>query len=331
MIAYLIRRLFGGVITLILITFIVYVLIRMMPGDPVLQKVMGSMETSNIRKDQTARKVEIMRKNLGLDSNWVKGYQLWLAKTLSFDLGESLEDKRRVTDRIKERLGPTLLLSISSLFLIYLLSIPMGLYSTARNRTPMEQILSTVLYILYSIPSFVMALLIMSYIIIPYFPGFPITGMQSDYHDSLDFWGRCWDSFKHLLLPVFCYTYGGLAYYSRFIRSNMMEIVRQDYIRTARAKGLSEMTVLVRHGFRNSLIPLVTLLGMSLPSLVSGSIILENIFSWPGMGKEFLESITKRDYTMIMGITLMFSVLIMLGNLLADLLYAVVDPRVTYN
>ncbi|MEK7482932.1 MAG: ABC transporter permease, partial [Planctomycetota bacterium] len=208
--------------------------------------------------------------------------------------------------------------------------IPMGLYSTAKNRSRSERMLSAILYVLYSIPSFVMALFLMSYLVIPYFPGFPITGMQSDDYDTFGFWNKKWDFFKHILLPVFCYTYAGLAYYTRFIRSNMMEIIRQDYMRTARAKGLSEEVILIRHGFRNSLIPLVTLLGMSLPSLISGSIILENIFSWPGMGKEFLETINKRDYPMIMGITLMFSVLILIGNLLADILYAVVDPRVTY-
>lgn len=330
MTSFLIRRFFGGIITLLCITMIVYILIRNMPGDPVLQKIMGSTEGAKIQKDKTARQIEAMRKNMGLDVNPIIGYKRWLVKVLHLDMGESLEDNRRVTDRISERILPTLYLSIPSLILIYLLSIPMGLYSTAKNRSRSERILSAVLYVLYSIPSFVMALFLMSYLVLPYFPGFPITGMQSDDYDTLGFWGKKWDLFQHILLPVFCYTYAGLAYYTRFIRSNMMEIIRQDYIRTARAKGLPEEVVLIRHGFRNSLIPLVTLLGMSLPSLISGSIILENIFSWPGMGKEFLESINKRDYPMIMGITLMFSVLIMIGNLLADILYAVVDPRVTY-
>jgi peptide/nickel transport system permease protein len=334
--AYLFRRFLWGILTLFLITFVVYSLIRKMPGDPVLMKIMGSTESTPIQKDQTARKYETMSKKLGLDRNFVLGYTQWISDVFSFDLGVSLVDGRRVTERIKERLFPTLWLSVTSLILIYLLSIPMGLYATAANRKPSERILSTSLYILYSIPSFVMALLVMVYIIKPwihpYFDeSFPISGMISDDYKKMTPWEQHWDFLKHLLLPVFCYTYGGLAYYTRFIRSNMMEVVRQDYIRTARAKGLSEPVILIRHGFRNTLIPLVTLLGLSLPSLVSGSIILENVFSWPGMGKEYFESINQRDYPMIMGITLMFSVLIMVGNLLADILYAVVDPRVTYH
>jgi peptide/nickel transport system permease protein len=142
---------------------------------------------------------------------------------------------------------------------------------------------------------------------------------------------QAWDLFKHALLPIVCYTYGSLAYYSRFIRANMQEVVRQDYIRTALAKGVPRGRVLWHHAFRNTLIPLVTMIGLTLPVLLSGSIILEQIFSWPGMGKLFFESIRERDYPTLMGLLLMFSVLTLLGQMLADFLYAVVDPRVTYN
>jgi peptide/nickel transport system permease protein len=135
---------------------------------------------------------------------------------------------------------------------------------------------------------------------------------------------------KHLILPLVCYTYGGLAYFSRFVKANMEEAIRQDYIRTARAKGAGPVRVLVVHAFRNTLIPFVTLLGLTLPSILSGSIILEQIFSWPGMGMLFFEALNVRDYPVIMGLTLMFSVLTLLGQFLADVLYALVDPRVTY-
>jgi peptide/nickel transport system permease protein len=134
-----------------------------------------------------------------------------------------------------------------------------------------------------------------------------------------------------LVLPVFCATYGGLAYYSRFVKSNMEEVIRQDYIRTARAKGVSERNIIVHHAFRNTLIPFATMIGLTLPGLLSGFVILESVFSWPGMGLLFLESIGTRDYPVIMGLTLMFSILTLLGQLLADILYAVVDPRVTYS
>ena len=153
-------------------------------------------------------------------------------------------------------------------------------------------------------------------------------GLHSANYESLSFFGKTIDNFKHMLLPTLCYSYGSLAYLSRFIKSNMEEVVRQDYIRTARAKGVSPRNVTLHHAFRNTLIPFVTLLGMSLPGLVGGSVILENIFRWPGIGQLFLDAITWRDHFLIMGLVLMFSTLTLLGQLLADMLYSVVDPRV---
>jgi peptide/nickel transport system permease protein len=155
--------------------------------------------------------------------------------------------------------------------------------------------------------------------------------MQSDQFDSMTFWQQVVDRARHCALPVACYTYGSLAYYSRFIRANMQEVVRQDYIRTARAKGVGPWRVLTRHAFRNTLIPLVTMMGLTLPALLSGAIILEQIFSWPGMGSLFFEAIRERDYPTLMGLVLLFSVLTLMGQLLADFLYAVVDPRVSYS
>jgi peptide/nickel transport system permease protein len=143
--------------------------------------------------------------------------------------------------------------------------------------------------------------------------------------------GKAWDIFQHAVLPITCFTYASLAYYSRFIKANMEEAIRQDYIRTARAKGAGPVRVIFHHAFRNTLIPLVTLIGLTLPTLLSGAVILEQIFSWPGMGSLFFDSIQRRDYDVIMGLTFIFSVLTLVGQLLADLLYAVVDPRVSYS
>jgi peptide/nickel transport system permease protein len=155
--------------------------------------------------------------------------------------------------------------------------------------------------------------------------------MTSDNYAELTTLGKTWDVFLHSLMPIACETYGSLAYYTRFVRANMEEVVRQDYIRTARAKGLSNYRVIVHHALRNTMIPLVTMIGLTLPALLSGAVILEQIFTWPGMGRLFFESIRERDYETIMGLTLMFSVLTLLGQLLADILYAVVDPRVSYS
>ncbi|MEQ8846907.1 ABC transporter permease [Botrimarina sp.] len=330
MLDYLIRRLLLGLGTLLLITFVVYGLIRLMPGDPLLV----ALESMGPDAQTSNEDIERMREMFGLNDPWYVAYFRWLGKTLTGDLGTSLSRNAPVADIIARRVGPTLLLSVSSLTLTYLLSIPMGLYASARANKPDERALSTVLYMLYSLPSFVAALLLQMLFAIK-LQGtpleLPLFGMTSDNFERLSPLAQVGDLFWHCVLPVTCYTYGSLAYYSRFVRANLQEVIRQDYIRTARAKGVGPRAVLLRHAFRNTLIPLVTMIGLTLPTLLSGSIILEQIFSWPGMGKLFFESIAERDYPTLMGLMLLFSVLTLLGQLLADLLYAVVDPRVAYS
>jgi peptide/nickel transport system permease protein len=212
--------------------------------------------------------------------------------------------------------------------LAYLMSIPLGLWFTVRSGHLDERIGSTLLYMLYSFPAFVAALFMQIFLAVK-LDWLPLFGMVSDNHEMLSTWDQTKDIFLHSLMPVTCYTYASLAFLSRFVRSNMMEVIRQDYIRTAQAKGVLPRDVIMHHAFRNTLIPLVTLIGLTLPTLLSGSIILEQIFSWPGMGRLFFESISERDYPTIMGLTLMFSLLTLAGQLLADILYAVVDPRVS--
>ena len=185
----------------------------------------------------------------------------------------------------------------------------------------------------FSLPVFVAALLLQVFFAIEMRGSafeLPLFGMVSDNFDQLSRPAQVWDILKHAAFPIICYTSGSLAYSSRFIYANMQEVIRQDYIRTARAKGVGPARVLLHHAFRNTLIPLVTMIGLTLPVLLSGSIILEQIFSWAGMGKLVFESIRMRDYPTMMGLILMFSVLTLLGQMLADFLYAVVDPRVTY-
>jgi peptide/nickel transport system permease protein len=226
------------------------------------------------------------------------------------------------------------MLSTTSLLLSYLLAVPMGLYATVRSGKLDERIMSTVLYMLFSIPSFVTGLLLLIVFYVR-LEGtafqLPLGGMYSDDFSDLSFFGKVGDLLKHMILPVTCATYGGLAYYSRFVKSNMEEVIRQDYIRTARAKGVAPFNIIIHHAFRNTLIPFVTLLGLTLPGLLGGFVILEQVFSWQGMGLLFLESISTRDYPTVMGLTLMFSILTLAGQLMADILYAVVDPRVTYS
>ncbi len=326
MLNYLLRRVLIGSVTLLSITFLVFGLIRNMPGDP------AQIASAEASLDQAIDPAdyERMRKDYGLDKPWYEAYFVWLGNLLKGDLGRSFGKKEPVSRLISQRIGPTLMLSVTSLFCTYLLSIPLGLYCSSRAGKPDERVISTSLYMLYSLPAFVAALLLL------YFFSFklqwlPLFGMTSDNHKTLSAWGKFKDITWHAFLPIVCYTYGTLAYYTRFVRANMQEVIRQDYIRTARAKGAGPMRVLIRHAFRNTLIPLVTMIGLSLPYLLSGSIILEQVFSWPGMGRMYFESILSRDYPMIMGLTLLFSIVALAGQLLADVLYATVDPRVSYS
>jgi peptide/nickel transport system permease protein len=323
MLNYLIRRLLIGSITLLLITFVIYGLIRNMPGTP--------LTVNNAEQDPSKEITPERRKQLeaiyGLDKPWYEAYGVWLSNVLRGDLGRSFSRNEPVTRIIGNRIGPTLLLSIPSVLLGYMMAIPLGLYCSARNGRTDERVISTALYMLYSFPSFVAALFL-QLIFAVHLGWLPLFGMTGDHYDQMSFWGKTWDLFTHALLPVTVYTYSGLAYDARFIRANMQEVLRQDYIRTARAKGLSNATVVCKHAFRNTLIPLVTLIGLTLPTLLSGSVIVEQIFSWPGMGRQFFDSITERDYPTIMGLTLMFSLLTLVAQLLADLMYAIVDPRV---
>ncbi len=330
MFGYLVRRILIGLGTLILITFVVYALIRNMPGTPITDRLMEADPSRRLRKEDLER----LMRAYGLDKPWYVAYFHWMGNLLQGDLGRSISRKQPVTTLIGERIGPTLLLSATSLILAYLLAVPLGLYASVRNGRPDERLLSTLLYMLYSLPSFVAALFLLSFFAVrlagtPF--ELPLFGMHSDRFPELPFYGKVLDIMRHMFLPVLCFTYGSLAYFCRFVKSNMLEVIRQDYIRTAQAKGVPPTRVIVVHAFRNTLIPFVTLVGLTMPGLLSGSVILEQIFAWPGMGRLFFEAISERDYPTIMGLVLMFSVLTLVGQLLADILYAVVDPRVTYS
>ena len=329
MLTYLARRIFIGCITLLLITMLIYWLVRHMPGTPL------TMDLAVQSADQQISQADLKRLNriYGLDKPWYSAYFQWLNNLAYLDFGRSFLQKRPVTTVISERIGPTLLLSTTSLVLTYLLSVPLGIWSTAKRGQLREQAVTVLLYMLYSLPTFVAAMLLL----VVFYKNLEGTAFQlqpgivSPDYESMSGVEKTIDLLKHMILPVSCLTYGSLAYFSRFIKSNMEEVIRQDYIRTAKAKGVGPVRILTHHAFRNTMIPFVTLIGLTLPSLLGGSIVLEQIFNWPGMGLLFLESIHARDYPVIMALTLIFSILTLLGQLLADILYAFVDPRVTYS
>lgn len=328
MLHYLIRRILFGLATLLVITCAVYALVRHMPGTPL------TLDLAEMSLDQQISGSEMKRlqQQYHLDRPWYVGYWLWLGNLSHGDLGRSIKEKKPVSQVIGQRVPRTLLLSGTSLLLAYFLSLPLGLYSTARSGRVDERIVSTLLYMLYAVPTFVAGLLLLVFFY-KELAGTPFQlepGMFSHDYNQLSPIGKILDVAKHMILPVICFTYGSLAYYSRFIKSNMEEVVRQDYIRTAKAKGVGPVRVLLHHAFRNTLIPYVTMIGLTLPALIGGSVVLEYIFNWPGMGTLYLQALYQRDYPVIMGLTLMFSALTLLGQLLADTLYAVVDPRISY-
>lgn len=327
MYSYILRRLAIGCFTLTLVSMLVYGLIRAMPGDPVSLEAVGTgAEDTGV----TAQQIAEMRKECDLDKPWAIAYLNWARKIASGHLGTSFRQRRPVSELICEAAGPTLLLSVTSIALAYLISIPLGLYSAHRAGRADERVITTILYMLYSCASYVVAIYLLLVFSVR-LGWFPVFGMRSTDSDRLPASLQALDLLWHMALPVACTTYAALAYNTRFIRSTLAEASRQDYVRTARAKGLGELAILWRHSFRNALIPFVTLIGLSFPALLSGSVIIERIFAWPGMGRLFFDALLFRDYPLIMGLTMMFSVLVVVGTLAADLLYAVVDPRISYS
>jgi peptide/nickel transport system permease protein len=324
--AYILRRLLLAIPTFIGITLVTFIIIHLAPGDPATLMAQGDM----MGKGASAANLVEMKKVLGLDQPMHIQYVRWVGRIVRLDFGESIKDHRRVIDKIWEALPNTLVLNIISLLLIYLVSLPLGVYSAVKQNTLIDKGITSVLFVLYSLPTIWVALLLilLFYVKLDWLPA---GGIQSLSITGDSFFPWFWDRLKHLVLPVICFTYGGFAVVSRYVRSSMLEVIRQDYIRTARAKGLGNNRVIYRHALANAMIPIVTLLGLELPGLIGGSVILEQIFSWPGMGWLFFDALNARDYTTIMGLTVFSALLVLLGTLIADILYAVVDPRVHYD
>ncbi len=258
-------------------------------------------------------------------------YPRWLVRMLFLDFGNSIKDNRPVWDHIKESVPVSLIFTITSFILAYLIAIPLGIYSATHQYTTGDKVTTVVLFILYSLPSFWVATMA-----IVFFGGgdfldwFPVSGLRSVGYEDLSAWGRFTDLLHHIILPLIIWTYGSFSALSRYMRGSMLEVIRQDYIRTARAKGLSERTVTYKHALRNSLIPIITMLANLLPLAISGSIIIESIFSIPGMGQLSFNAVLFRDYPIIMAVTTISAILTLLGILLSDILYALVDPRITF-
>ncbi|OFV99190.1 MAG: diguanylate cyclase [Acidobacteria bacterium RIFCSPLOWO2_12_FULL_54_10] len=327
---YILKRLMMILPTMLGITVITFVIIRLAPGDPAAMRI-GSGAQGMIRNQQLANEIiEKTRKEFGLDLPIHQQYFRWVGKIATLDFGRSYKDNRPVMDKIWERMPITLQLNIISIILVYLIAIPLGIYSSTHQYSAGDKTLTLGLFILYSLPSFWVATILILFVGGgDYFHWFPITGISSMDADKMSAAAWLWDRIWHLILPVTCLTYGGLAYVSRQMRSGMLETIRQDYIRTARAKGLSEKTVIYKHALRNSLIPIVTLLGFLLPALLGGSVIIESIFTIPGMGALGFEAILSRDYPVVMAISTLAAFLTLIGLLISDICYALVNPTIS--
>lgn len=321
MITYLAKRLVGMIPLLLGITLISFMVIHLAPGEP-------TGLATDLNPKITAEVRQRLRAYYGLDKPLIVQYGLWLKRVVSLNFGRSFApDNRPVIDKIKERIPITVTINVLSLVLILLFSLPIGIYSATHKGSLFDHASTLFVFIGFAVPTFWLALLCMMLFGV-HLHWLPISGLRSMSYPHLSVMGKFWDLTKHLLLPVMISAFGGLAGFSRYMRSNMLEVIRQDYIITARAKGLSEWRVIYVHAFRNALLPIITILGFSIPGLIGGSVIFETIFAIPGMGQLFYAGVMSRDYPLIMGILVIGAVLTLLGNLIADISYAVADPRI---
>jgi len=366
MTTYLIKRLLAIIPTLLGITLITFFFIKLAPGNPVSLKMQGgeALKAGQITQESMDRMLRLYglkvdlppayenfisqatikihgsdpkdkpfwtRKALfWLGQNAIQ-YKTWIVGLAHGDFGISFKDRRPVSVKIKEALPITLTLNLIELLIVYFISIPLGVFSAVRGESLLDKIIMLFLFLLYSLPDFWIAVLLIMYFAGgDHFSWFPLSGFQSEGAETYPFFMWLGNVAWHLVLPVTVMVYGSFAFLSRFARSSMLEVIKQDYIRTAKAKGLPMRTVVWRHGFRNSLIPLLTLMGTLLPSLIGGSVIIEQIFSIPGMGKLAFESALARDYPTVMAIATITCALTLISLLLGDLAYVWADPRITF-
>jgi len=318
---YILKRL-GLMIPMLLgITLISFTVIHLAPGTPT-----DMQTTLNPKASLEAQKR--LRELYGLDKPLMAQYGDWLTRLAQLDFGRSFSpDRRPVWDKIKERIGITLGLNFMSLIIILGLSIPIGVIAAYRAHSWFDQATTLFVFFGFAMPTFWLALLLIMFFGV-YLDWLPISGLTSLNFGQLSFWRKAQDLGAHVTLPVLVAAFGGLAGMSRYMRSNMLEVIRQDYITTARAKGLPERVVIFKHALRNALLPVITILGLSVPGLIGGSVIFESIFAIPGMGQLFYGAVMARDYPLVMGELVIGAVLTLMGNMLADVGYALVDPRI---
>src|SRR5205809_4200421 len=318
---FALRRLVLAIPLLIGITFLSFLVIQLAPGGP-----FDYLRTDSTSQDP--KLIERLNKEYGLDQPTHVQYWRWLTRIALLDFGRSFQpDNKPVLTKIGERLPITLFLNLAEMLIIISLAIPIGVASATRQYSLFDKVTTVFVFVGFATPDFWLALLLM--ILFGVQLGWlPISGLRSLNWEYLSFWRQQWDFLGHLALPILVATFGGLAGFSRYMRQSMLEVVRQDYIQSARAKGLTEPIVIGKHALRNALLPIVTILGLSLPGLIGGSVIVESIFAIPGMGQLMVQAVFERDYPVIMGNLVIVSTLTLVANLVADVTYSFVDPRI---
>lgn len=320
MFRYIVKRLVGLIPVFFGITLISFFVIHLAPGKP-------TDIQSNLNPKVSFEARARLDKLYGLDKPIYIQYLGWLRRFLVFDFGRSYLDDRLVSRKIMERIPITLLINISSILLILAIGIPLGVLSAVKRSSLIDRASTIFAFIGFSAPEFWLALLLMSLFSIG-LGWLPISGIKSLDFEYYNLFGKIIDVARHIALPVTISAFGGLAGISRYTRTAMIGVIREDYIRTARAKGLRESAVIYKHALKNALLPVITILGLSVPGLIGGSVIFESIFAIPGMGRLFYESVMARDYPTIMGVLSVGAILTLLGNLLADIAYSYADPRI---
>lgn len=343
MLKYFLRRLAILIPTLLGVTIVVFVIINMAPGGPIEQRLQqirfggGDTTAANASSGRGATQgvsdevMEALKKQYGFDKPLHERYFLWLKNIATLNFGESFTYEEPVLDVITSKFPVSLQFGIISLFLSYIISIPLGILKAIRHGTFFDVSSSIILFVLYSIPSFMLAILLIVFFSGgSFFEWFPVGGIHSEMFDELSWWEQIGDRIHHFTLPLICYTIGSFTSLTVLMKNSLIEEIKKDYIRTARAKGVSEKVVYMKHALRNALIPIVTGLGGFLSVFFAGSLLLETIFQLDGIGLLSYKSILSRDYNVIMGLVFIQSALFLLGNIISDFAYVLVDPRIDF-
>lgn len=345
MFIYLVRRILLMIPTFIGITLVSFFVINLAPGGPIEQKIQamrfggaaveggGGMGggRSQMQSGMNEEVLEALKVQYGFDKPVHVRYWIWLKNLSHLDFGQSFTYEEPVMDVILSKFPVSLQFGVASLILTYLVCIPLGMAKVVRACSVFDWLSGFLLYVAYSIPPLVLGIfLIVFFAGGRYFNWFPIGMLYSDQYDSLSLGGKIWDRVHHFVLPLTCYMIGGFTELSMLMRNSMLDVVKQDYVRTARAKGLDEKVVLYKHAMRNALIPIATGLGGFFSVFLAGSLIVETIFQLDGIGLLSYKSILARDYNVIMGLIFLSSVILMLGRLFSDIVYVMIDPRIDF-